>query len=321
MIKRVFIIVIFIITIPSVSFATDRIINDQLDTLDLGTFIKEGEKYTKEIFPELNVKNLINSSIKGEIDNRSLYRPILKNIGKEIAHGISTIGSVLIIIIIHSILKSISENLGNDNTAQIAYFIEYLLIITIITNSFLNMLSNIKETIANLTNFVNLLVPILISLIIATGQVSSGTLIQPVLVFSVIFISNIINLLILPIITTSFILSIVSNISNRTQVGNLAKFFKSGVIWFLGFVITIFVGLLSLEGTLTSSVDGITIKGIKAATATFVPVVGKALGDSVETVLGATSIIKNSIGLVGIIIILRYMHKSDNKINNNMCYV
>ena len=99
-------------------------------------------------------------------------------------------------------------------------------------------------------------------------------------------------------------MSIASNLSDKIQIGNLAKFFKSSVTWFLTLVITIFVGALSLEGTLTSSVDGITIKGIKTATSTFVPVVGKALGDSVDTVLGATSVIKNSIGFVGIIIII-----------------
>ena len=34
------------------------------------------------------------------------------------------------------------------------------------------------------------------------------------------------------------------------------------------------------------------------------PVVGKALGDSVDTVLGATSLLKNSIGIVGMFVII-----------------
>ena len=95
-----------------------------------------------------------------------------------------------------------------------------------------------------------------------------------------------------------------SNLSEKVTLGKLPKFLKSGVTWFLGVVITIFVSILSLEGTLTSNVDGLTAKGIKAATSTFVPVVGKALGESVDTVLGATSLLKNSLGLVGIIIII-----------------
>ena len=150
----------------------------------------------------------------------------------------------------------------------------------------------------------NNLVPILIALIVSTGQAATGTIIQPVLIFAVVFIGNTINLVILPIITVIMVLNIASNLSDKIQIGNLAKFFTSSVTWFLGFVITIFVGLLSLEGTLTSSVDGITVKGIKSATATFVPVVGKALGDSVDTVLGATSLIKNSVGFVGILIVI-----------------
>lgn len=88
------------------------------------------------------------------------------------------------------------------------------------------------------------------------------------------------------------------------QIGKLSKFLKSGITWFLGLVITIFVSILSLEGTLTSNVDGLTAKGIKAATSTFVPVVGKALGDSVDMVLGSTSLLKNSIGIVGMFVVI-----------------
>ncbi len=68
-------------------------------------------------------------------------------------------------------------------------------------------------------------------------------------------------------------------------------------------VITIFVSILSLEGGLTSSVDGLTVKGIKAASG-FIPVVGKALGESVDMVLGSTALLKNSIGIVGMFVII-----------------
>jgi len=108
----------------------------------------------------------------------------------------------------------------------------------------------------------------------------------------------------LPITLIATAISIISNLSERVQIGKLSKFLKSGITWFLGLVITIFVSILSLEGTLTSNVDGLTAKGIKAATSTFVPVVGKALGDSVDMVLGSTSLLKNSIGIVGMFVVI-----------------
>lgn len=302
--KKIIKLILLLILIPNTSLATEQIIEEQMEALNLGQFIQEGEKYTKDAFPEISIKELITQSLTGKVNNSLMYKAVLKILGKEIVSSITIIGSILAIIVIHSILKSISENLGNNNTSQIAYFVEYILIITMIMANFAVIIESIKNTISNLVGFMNCLVPILISLIIATGQVASGAVLQPILIFAVIFIGNIINLVILPITTASMILSIASNISDKVQIGNLAKFFKSSITWFLGFIITIFVGLLSLEGTLTSSVDGITIKGIKSAASTFIPVVGKALGDSVDTVLGATSLIKNSVGFVGIVIVI-----------------
>lgn len=303
--KKILLLTLLIfLLVPNVSFSTGTIVEDQMKALNLGTFIEESGKYTNEVFPELDVQELITKSLTGKVDNGIFYKALLRLLGKELVSNITVLGSVLIIIVIHSILKSISGNLGNENTSQVAYFVEYILIITLIIGSFGIIIINIKNTITNLVDFMNNLVPILIALIVATGQVASSTLLQPILIFAVIFLGNIINLVILPIVTMIMILNIASNLSDKIQIGNLSKFFTSSITWFLGFVITIFVGLLSLEGTLTSSVDGITVKGIKSVASTFIPVVGKALGDSVDTVLGATTLIKNAIGFVGIIIVI-----------------
>ena len=88
------------------------------------------------------------------------------------------------------------------------------------------------------------------------------------------------------------------------QIDKLAKYFKTSVVWILGIVLTIFVGVLSLEGSLTSSVDGITTKTAKAAVLNFIPVVGKILGDAVDTVIGCSNILKNAVGIVGVIVVI-----------------
>ena len=88
------------------------------------------------------------------------------------------------------------------------------------------------------------------------------------------------------------------------QIDKLSKFFKSSVVWVLGVVLTLFVGIVSLEGTLSSSVDGITAKTTKAAVSSFIPVVGKILGDAVDTVIGCSSILKNALGIVGVVVII-----------------
>src|SRR5699024_9165351 len=99
-------------------------------------------------------------------------------------------------------------------------------------------------------------------------------------------------------------LIVISKISNNVQIDKLSNFLKSGVVWFFGIILTIFVSVVSLEGTLSSSVDGITAKTTKAVVSSAIPVVGKILGDAVDTVLGCGIILKNAVGFVGVIIVV-----------------
>ena len=183
------------------------------------------------------------------------------------------------------------------------------------------MVEMINTSISNVIGFMNTLVPILLALIMTTGSVVSANLLQPMIIFSIVFIGNAITLVVLPITFVATILGILSNLSDKVQIGKLSKFLKSSITWALGFIITMFVSVLSLEGGLTSSVDGITIKGLKTATSTFIPVVGKALGDSVDTVLGATSVIKNAVRGGGNNITYRNMCNTNYKTCSYHCNV
>lgn len=118
------------------------------------------------------------------------------------------------------------------------------------------------------------------------------------------FIGNIIQNLIIPFVLVLTSLVIISKISDKVHIYKLSKFFKSGIVWFLGIVLTVFVGVVSLEGTLSSSVDGITAKTTKAVVSSAIPVVGKILGDAVDTVLGCGIVLKNAVGLVGVVIVI-----------------
>ncbi|MCI8482130.1 MAG: stage III sporulation protein AE [Clostridia bacterium] len=213
-------------------------------------------------------------------------------------------GSILIIIVIHSIFKAISDGLENKSISQITYYVQYILIVTLIMSNFADIIALAKTTIQNLVGFSYSLLPILLTLMMTTGNIVSAGAVQPIILFLITFIGNIITGLLLPLILIGTALSIISKVSDKVQIDKLSKYFKSSVVWILGVCLTIFVGVLSLEGTLTSSVDGVTAKTAKAAVSNFIPVVGKILGDAVDTVIGCSNILKNAVGIVGVIVVI-----------------
>ena len=118
------------------------------------------------------------------------------------------------------------------------------------------------------------------------------------------FIGNMIQDILIPIVLVITSINIISKISDNVQVEKISKFIKSNTIWALGLILTIFVSIVSLEGTLAGSVDKITAKTAKSIVSSAVPVVGKILGDVVDSVLGCGILLKNSVGFIGIIVVL-----------------
>lgn len=307
--KKIFIITIFIlIFIPNYSIASEitseDILQTQQEELNISSFIKEAQTYTQNAIENINISNIFASAVTGNIDNSTILKVISTIFGNEIINCTTILGSILVIIIIHSIIKSINDGLENKSVAQITYYVQYILIVTLIMSNFSDVLQMVKTSIQNLVGFMNSLIPLLITLMLTTGNITSAGILEPIILFIITFIGNFITSILLPFVLISTALAIISKISNKIQIDKLSKFFNSSIVWVLGIVLTLFVGIISVEGSLSSSVDGITAKTTKAAVSNFIPVVGKILGDAVDTVIGCGNIIKNAVGIVGVIVVI-----------------
>ena len=306
--KEIFFILVIIILliIPiNISYANEETtIKEQQEEFKIQDFLKKSKQYTGEFLEEIDLNQTLNDALKGEIDNSTLLKKILNMLGSEVRENLNSFASILAIILIHSILKAISEGLENESISKLIYYVQYILIVTIILSNFIDIVELVKNTTNNLIGFMNLLVPLLITFMLYTGSIATSSLIQPILLFMINFIGNIIQNLIVPLILIFASLVIISKISDKVQIEKMSKFLKSGIVWFLGIILTIFVGIVSLEGTLSSSIDGITAKTTKTIVSSAIPVVGKILGDAVDTVLGCGIVLKNAIGLIGTIIII-----------------
>ena len=310
-ILKVFLLGLLCIIIPNtLIFASENItvqdtIQEQKEEFGIQDFINNSKQYTTgEFFENVDIGEVLNEAIEGDIDNNNILKAVLNMFGIEIASSLKAIVSILAIIVIHSLLKSISESLENEGIAKLIYYVQYILIITIVMSNFSEIITMVRETTTNLVAFMNMLVPLLITLMMYTGSITTSGVIEPIILFMINFIGNIIQNIILPLVLIFTSLVVLSKLTDKIQISKLSKFLKSGIVWFLGIILTIFVGVVSLEGTMSSSVDGVTAKTTKAVISSAVPVVGKILGDAVDTVLGGGIILKNAIGLVGVIIVI-----------------
>lgn len=120
-------IIIFLsLSLFNISFAEDNaksninyeIIESQKESLDVQGFVKEANDYTKDVFSNTDMGELLNSAISGKVDNRKIFLSVWNLFGKEFTSCITGASTIIVIIVIHSIIKAISDGLENKSISR-----------------------------------------------------------------------------------------------------------------------------------------------------------------------------------------------------------
>lgn len=303
--KIILMILILIILFPAnIAYSENDISKEQIDTLNLSNITDDFNIDTAGVVPDFDPDKLIEEISKGnlKIDGVSIINKLIGLFAKEVNNNISIIIKVIIIAIICAVLKSLHDNLSN-HIAESAFFICYLIMVSLVIVGFKEALSIGQATINSMTAFMQAIVPMMIGMMISVGNITSASTMHPLLIISLQIISTTISSIMIPVVMLTAVFSIAGNISNKVQISKLGILIRSVSVWIMGIFLTLFVGIVTLESNLAGTIDGVAGKTMKFAFSKSIPIVGQTLSDSVETVLGCSMVIKNSFGVVGIIII------------------
>ena len=97
---------------------TETILDEQQSTFGIKDFLKEAENYAPDFIKELDISNIFNMALKGNIDNSKILNKILKILGSQLTDTLKILINILLIVLIHSILKSITEGLENSEISK-----------------------------------------------------------------------------------------------------------------------------------------------------------------------------------------------------------
>jgi hypothetical protein len=107
----------------------------------------------------------------------------------------------------------------------------------------------------------------------------------------------------MPLILVMTVFTLVNNFSDSIKLSGFCSVIKSIIKWAIGICFTVFLGIIAIQGLLGSTFDGISIKTAKYTIDKLVPIVGGMVSDSAVVLISCTLLIKNAVGVAGIIII------------------
>lgn len=313
--KYLIIVVLVILLLPGLAYAVEEqenLANEVLNeyTVLYGGQIQDGVESIEgngidDLVPNFNAEQILQQLTSGDLD---LSIPGLLNTGLhyllgEVYRSLKIMALVLALTVLCAYLTNLKTSFQAEGVEQIAFFACYILIAGIATAAFYDTAQCAQTAIQNISVFMRLIVPLVITALITSGAMISAAVFEPVLLSVVEIAVTVINSVFLPLVMLSTAMNIVNSLSDKFKADRLVKLLNTSVKWGLSIMLTIFVGVAGIQSIAAAGADGLTVKISKFAASNLIPVVGGILAESVETVMNCSVVIKNSVGILGIIVV------------------
>lgn len=262
----------------------DDVLNrgNEFDFSDYIKRIMSGE----EVFSIKNIGNQLVLSVKGELK---------ANLG--------TFGSLISIALIAAVFTNLSMAFKNNHVSETGYFITYLLLFSLLISSFIAASQIAASAIGSILDFMKALVPAyFMSVGFCSGSATSLVYYEAALML-ITLVDLLIVKVVIPLINFYLVITLANNLSKEDMLSKLAGLFATAINWLLKSLLAAVIGFNAIQGLIVPVADRVKrLALLKASEA--IPGIGDALGGVTETILGAGVLLKNAIGVAGLVVII-----------------
>lgn len=285
------------------------IIQEQLNALDLSeleTIMEDTSLQSDGLVPNLSIQEIINNAISGKpiFDSQIMIQNFKDLFLYEMKSSLILGVQLVTICIVIGLLTNLSNSFGNKAVSRLGVIVCSCFVIGLCLNNFSQTYNMCGDTLNTMTKTMQILLPILIPLIISIGGITTGSILNPIIVGSITLFNTILQNFILPAIFISSIFILVNSLTDRDYVNKLAVFLRGVATFATGLCVTFFAGITAIQGFVSESADGVLINTARYSVNNFVPIVGGFAADSIDMVLSCIGVIKNGISIFGVILVI-----------------
>ncbi len=282
---------------------------EELNEIDFSKFnaiVEEFNDNKTNIFSLDNIKSKVYSIISGEnaVNYSNFFASLFSNLIEMVVKYMPMLSIIIAIGVLSNLLNEVKSKFSEKSTGNLIDLICFLAIAVLIIGMVNNLTQNTGQAINSMVKQMNILFPILMTLMIGLGANATAGAFKPIVAIISTYVADFFNFFIVPLFMFSFVFGIISNMSTSVKLDKLSSFVSSLFKWSVGLIFTLFFAIFSLQGIVVGSFDSLSIRTTKYTIKSYVPVMGGYLSDGMDLILSSTMLIKNSVGLVGVLMII-----------------
>lgn len=246
-------------------------------------------------------KDILSGDILGTLSNA--LESVIRGLSTELVAMKEVLIWLLVLGVIAALISHFVEVFENHQIADIGFYFVYLLLITILLKCFQTAAFTAADTIDNIVSFIRLFIPTyFVAVGVSTGT-TTATAYYMLLLLLIYVVEKVLQAVILPMIYSYVLLAVINGVWSEERLSLLIEFLEKAIRFILKASLGIVTGISIVQSMITPIIDSVKATAMQKTIAA-IPGVGDAADGVMNVVIGSAVVIKNSIGVVMLILLL-----------------
>ncbi|MBP5404465.1 MAG: stage III sporulation protein AE [Clostridia bacterium] len=274
---------------------------DSLDLGDLHDFIQGLD--APNGLKDFSLKEYIGKIAKGELplSVENVFTYLGQSALGALSNTFAALLTVMILAVMSSILSGLTSGFKKRQTMEIVHYVFFALVVSIVMVKIAEIVTECREVIDALSKLSDSAFPPLITLMSALGGKVSSSLYKPQLALFCRIITSVIRSVILPLFTAGIAFCLISNLSSAVKMDKIQSAIRYVSTVIITSIFGLFITYLTVAGISGGMADGVSIKAAKFVLSNYVPILGGYLSQGFDLISAGCVLVKNAIGLIGIL--------------------
>ncbi len=303
--KKIVCIFIFILTImlvPVRACAQEQA--DLTDELGINTqSIEDSLTPEAKAFIDENNITVENTDAMTEITPSEILEYIWNTFKDKLTKPLQVLASLLAVILISVIVNNLESSISDKSLSGMFGIISVLISVGVISESVSSCIETTSEALDSGSRFMIGYIPVFAGITASSGSVTSAAAYNLLVIFLSQAATQLFGSVVVPVMSLCMAMGIVEAINPEFRFSGITEGIKKGVTFVIGFVMVIFIGLMSLQSIVGASADTLGVKAAKYMVSNWIPFIGGAIADSYTTVKNSLGLLRGGTGFLGIAVI------------------
>ena len=257
------------------------------------------------VFENFSFEDIVTDITEGRFSLKAgtIFNKLISLFFGELKSAFALVGSIAALALLSAVINNLGQSMGKNSISNAGSFAVFVYVAAICATAFQVAGEYVLSTLEDITVFVHSIIPALSLLCVSGGEITVATLSHPVIYFVCSGAGMLIKNVITPLVLLRAVCTMLCAVTNNAFLSEFVSLFSKLHKTLLTFSMSLFAGILGISSFAATSFDSLAARGIKFAINSSVPVVGGSISEAMSSVAGSAMLLKNAVGLGGVIMI------------------